>query len=240
MIWALIRKDAGLLRTYLRSAIFATLACYLASIALVLIMIYYEDENAQNGASRALLICKGGSNCGFVATYFFAALLAGSVFTLERSDRSAEFLACLPPTRLQNLMSKLAVVLVATMMMISVHLFFAWLAHLFRPYVRGHSAQLSEQSLISVLYALNFVAIIVSVVGGALATSAWLKSNGVPILCGLFMPAFVASIVSLIGWVLEIPSEGDAFVIRYATSSLVFGVTFGYLGCYWYLTRSEP
>jgi hypothetical protein len=84
------------------------------------------------------------------------------------------------------------------------------------------------------------VAVIVSMMGGALAVSAWLKSNGVPILCGLLTPVFVMSFVSLIGRVLDVPSEGDAFEIRYATSSLVLGATFGYMGCYWFVTRSEP
>lgn len=240
MIWALIRKDARLLRVYLRSAIFATVACYLVSVIMVVIMAYYEDGNAQSGANRALLICKGGSTCGFPATYFFAALLAGSVFTLERSDRSSEFLACLPPTRMQNLVSKLIVVFGSTVMMIAVHLLFGCVAHLFLPFVRGQSPQVSVESLASALSALNFVAIIVSVAGGALAVSAWMKSNGVPILCGLLMPALVASIVALISWALDIPSEGDAFIVRFATSSIVLGIGFGYVGCYWYLTRSEP
>jgi hypothetical protein len=43
----------------------------------------------------------------------------------------------------------------------------------------------------------------------------------------------------MISWSLDIPFEANAYVIRYATSSLVLGVAFGYLGCYWYLTRSE-
>lgn len=235
MIWALIRKDARLLRLYLRTAFVATVACYL--IMAVLAAIYYGDEGI---TARAFRICSRGSNCGFPATAIFAALLAASVFTLERSDRSAEFLACLPPTRMQNLISKLIVVLGATAMMVAVHLLFLCASHLLLPYVRDQGGIFTESSLPSALSALTFIAVIVSMVGGALAVSAWLKSNGVPILCGLLTPVFVMSFVSLIGWAFDIPSEGDAYEIRYVTSSLFLGVTFGYTGCYWYVTRSEP
>jgi ABC-type transport system involved in multi-copper enzyme maturation permease subunit len=240
LIWALIRKDARLLRLYLRSALVATAGCYVIMAVLTVIFSSYQEESAQSLSNRAFLTCMGGSNGGLGITYFFAALLAGSIFTLERSDRSAEFLACLPPTRMQNLISKLTVVLGVTAMMVTVHLLFALSAKLLLPFVRGQSLIHSEERLNTGLNALNFVGVIVSVVGGAFAVSPWLKSNGVPILCGLLTPALVASAVSLIGWALDIPSEGDAFLIRYATSSFVLGVAFGVMGCYWYLTGSEP
>jgi hypothetical protein len=239
MIRALIRKDARLLRVYLRFAFAATVGCYLIMAVLAVIFTNFQEKQAQTVTYRAMLICAGGSNGGFGITYFFAALLAGSVFTLERSDRSAEFLDCLPPTRMQNLASKLTVVLGATAAMLMVHLASAWATNLLLPFVRGDRGIFTADRLPSVLHSLNFVAVTVSVVGGALAVSAWLKSNGVPILCGLLTPALVASILSLISWALDVPSEADSFVVRFATSSLVLGVAFGYLGCNWYLTRSE-
>jgi hypothetical protein len=235
LIRALIRKDARLLRFYLRSAFVATVACYL--IMAILAVIYYQDEAIP---ARAFRIFSRGSNCGFAATAVFAALLAASVFTLERGDRSAEFLACLPPTRMQNLISKLIVVWGATAMMVAVHLLFLWAAHLLLPFVRDQGGLLTDGGLPSVLSALTSVAVIVSMVGGALAVSAWMKSNGVSILCGLLTPVFVVSFVSLIGRVLDIPSEGNAFAIRYATSAFLLGATFAYMGCHWYVTRREP
>lgn len=239
MIWALIRKDARLLRVYLRFAIAATVGCYLIMAILAVIFSNFPEKETQTVSHHAMLILIGGSNSGFAITYFLAALLSGSVFTLERSDRSTEFLDCLPPTRMQNLTSKLAVVIAATAAMVIVHLSSAWAANLLLPFVREESGIFTADRLPSVLHYLNFVTVIVSVVGGALAVSAWLKSNGVPILCGLLMPALVASILSLVSWALEVPSEADTFFVRFATSSLVLGVAFGYLGCYWYLTRSE-
>jgi ABC-type transport system involved in multi-copper enzyme maturation permease subunit len=239
MIWALIRKDARLLRVYLRFAIAATALCYVVMTLLAVIFTNFQDKQSQSVTHQAMLILIGGSNAGFGITYFFAALISGSVFTLERSDRSAEFLDCLPPTRMQNLTSKLTVVIAATAAMIIVHLSTAWAANLLLPFVRKEGGFFPAERLPSVLNSMSFVGVIVSVVGGAVAVSAWQKSNGVPILCGLLTPALVASIASFIAWALDIPFEPDAFVMRYATSSLVLGFTFGYLGGFWYLKRSE-
>jgi ABC-type transport system involved in multi-copper enzyme maturation permease subunit len=121
MIWALIRKDARLLRNYLRSAVVVTGCSYLVT-AIVIHRESLPDASTPWGIAMTLLVLALGSNLGFLSTAFMAALMAGSVFTLERSDRSAEFLACLPPTRKQNLVSKLSVVLVPIGLMIFVHI----------------------------------------------------------------------------------------------------------------------
>ena len=194
----------------------------------------------QTGTTRTLLALAGGSNLGFMATGFFAALLAGSVFTLERSDRSSEFLACLPPTRMQNLISKLAVVFGTVGAMIAVHLATNLVAYQIVPFVPANAGIGVKNSLADALGLLTFCAVIVSMVGGAFACSGALNSNGVPILCGLLTPLLVLSLISLVGWALEIPSEGNVFQLRFATSSMVLGTTFAFIGCYWYVTRSEP
>ena len=238
MIRALIRKDARLLRFYLRSAITAIIACYLVCAGIVVMTSQYQDAAMQSLTSRTFLTLAAGSIYGIGTTGFFAAILAGSVFTLERSDRSAEFLACLPPTRMQNLVSKMTVVLGATTAMLAVHIIASSVANQIFPYVQVPPGQ--GNILFGTLEWLTSVAIIVSIIGGALAVSAWLKSNGVPILAGLLTPLLILSFVSLIGWLLDIPSEGNTFQIRYATSSFVLGVAFVYMGCNWYLTRSDP
>ena len=237
LIRALIRKDARLLRFYLRSAIATIIACYLLA-GMVVMLSQYQDAAKQSLTSRTFFTLAVGSIYGIGITGFFAALLAGSVFTLERSDRSAEFLACLPPTRLQNLVSKLTVVLGATTAMLALPIISSAVANQMFPYVQVAPGQ--GNILFGTPEWLTSVAIIVSIIGGAFAVSAWLKSNGVPILAGLLTPLLILSFVSLIGWLLDIPSEGNAFQIRYVTSSFVLGVAFAYMGCYWYLTRSDP
>lgn len=238
LIRALIRKDARLLRFYLRSAIATIIACYLVCAGMVVMLSQYQDAAKQSLTSRTFLTLAVGSIYGIGTTGFFAAILAGSVFTLERCDRSAEFLACLPTTRMQNLVSKMTVVLVATTAMLAVHIIASSVANQIFPYVQVAPGQ--GDIRLGTLEWLTTVAIIVSIIGGALAVSAWLKSNGVPILAGLLTPLLILSFVLLIGWSLNIPSEGNTFQIRYVTSSFVLGGAFAYIGCYWYLTRSDP
>jgi len=58
-------------------------------------------------------ILAGGSLFGILLVVpIFSSLLPASVLTLERSDRSSQFPACLPPTRLQIYLSKLIVIAV--------------------------------------------------------------------------------------------------------------------------------
>lgn len=239
LIWALIRKDARLLRIYLRSAIFTTVACYALFGLFVVIVTNYNDERMQSLTTRVMMTLKSGSVGGFNAVCFFAALLAGSAFTLERSDRSAEFLACLPPTRLQNLISKMIVVLGVTLATFAVHASCLWVAHLLLPYVRAQGVW-TEAQIPSPLIAFTFFSATASIIGGAITVSAWLNSNGVPILCGLLTPLLGLSLALLIGWAFNLESEGDAFQTRYANTLLILGLTLIYIGCYWYLTRSEP
>ena len=240
MLSALIRKDAGLLRTYLRCAAAATICCYLVSGIIVVVMSGYQDALAQGWMHRTLMTLQGGSTYGFVLTAFFAAMLAGSIFTLERSDRSAEFLACLPPTRHQNLISKLTVAVGATLAMVIIHILAIVVAVQLVPYVKEQGILLIETPLPDALGVLSSVAAVTSVVGGALAASAWVKSNGAPILCGLLTPFLILMLFRTLVWSLDIPLWGDAFRIRITTSMVVLGLALGFSGCYWYLTRSEP
>ena len=237
MLRALLRKDARLLRVYLRISIATTLLLYPMSFALVCWFTgYYLDEARQTLAARTLVTLSGASNSGLVLTYLFAAILAGSTFALERSDRSSEFLACLPPTRWQNLTSKITVILTAIGSMIFLHNFASWIANQLVPYARSLAPAL-EGSLTT-----NFVMSsgIVCVTGIALAGSSLMKSNGGPSMLGLFSPLLSLAIVSVLGSLLEIPSEGNAFAMRYALTCLALGCASFLCGCFWYLNRSEP
>lgn len=238
MIWTLIRKDARLLRYYLRSAVVVTICCYLVPAIALNFLEISPDPDTPRGTAISLLVLVAGRNFGFISTGIFSALMAGSVFTLERSDRSAEFLACLPPTRRQNLVSKLSVILGPIGSMISVHILASIAAIQVAAYAPADSFLQNRLAFATDVF--TYVAIIASTFGGALAASALLSSNGVPILCGLFCPFLVLSMVMLFGYVLDIPAEGDAFAMRYGTNSFAMGSALSVIGCYWYLTGNSP
>ncbi|HBE67956.1 MAG TPA: hypothetical protein DDW52_07385 [Planctomycetaceae bacterium] len=240
MILTLIRKDFRLLRNYWRSAVIATVGCYAVNAIMITWLTHYQAVEMQSLAVRSLLILQAGSTVGNGVAVLFAALLAGSVFTLERADRSAEFLACLPPTRRDNLISKMVVVFGTTIIMFLIHIFAGVIVTYMLPYVRTTTQLLPSNGPVTLMGALSILAFAFSVAGGSLAVAAWMKSNGVPILCGLLTPILVVSFVSSSSYLLGIKSEGIALQMRMTTAAAVFGCVLTYCGCYWYLTRDEP
>ncbi len=111
--------------------------------------------------------------------------------------------------------------------MIFFHLTAYGLAAQLEPFVRQQGILMLEHPLPDALSLVTFVSIVTAMTGGALAVSAWVKSNGVPILCGLLTPLLIVSLMNVLAWLLEIPSWGDAFRIRIATSMFVLGIALG-------------
>lgn len=203
MIGALIRKDWHLLRLYLRSLVGALLACFVVAA----IAIYFDAREAgQSFADPRIMIASilaGGSLLGLIVVSIFSALLSGSIITLERSDRSSQFLACLPPTRFQNYLSKLIVVASAVLLSLGICLL-AW----FVAYQLNHSGEtplgsselLKNKPLIFVRGFLRFAdswsdatvytlfALLASIVGGSLLVSLWSRSNAIPAFGGILTP----------------------------------------------------
>jgi hypothetical protein len=238
MIHTLIKKDLSLLKQYVVGAIAVTIACYFATAIGVIWLTDYQDESMQSLPVRTFLILRGGHNLGFGATAFLSVMIAGSIFTLERADRSAEFLACLPPRRYQHLISKFAVLFGTTAFMIFVHLTMTLISDFLLPYVRATSYPFTEGTQLSSV--LMFVGIAMSMIGGALAVSAWQSSNGFPILCGLLTPLLLAALLKVAAYLLELPLSGEEGLNRLIFTTLMVGFFLIFCGAYWYVERSEP
>lgn len=235
MFRALLRKDARLLRVYLRISIVITSLLYPLAFACVYWFTgSYLEEETQTLAARSLVTLAGGSNMGFMLTGLFAAIIGGSTIALERSDRSSEFLACLPPSRWQNLASKVVVLFAAVGSMILLHNIAAFGAWQLVPYTPSLNMKFSLVANLVVN------SVILCVVGFSFAGSSLMKSNGGPALLGLFSPLLCLAIVTGLGKLLDIPSEGNAFAMRYAMTCLALACTTFLCGCSWYLNRSEP
>jgi ABC-type transport system involved in multi-copper enzyme maturation permease subunit len=104
-----------LLRIYLLSFIAAIFICFAVSAVSNLMLAWAGDELELVEDTKTLFssILAGGSLFGILLVVpIFSSLLPASVLTLERSDRSSQFPACLPPTRLQIYLSKLIVIAV--------------------------------------------------------------------------------------------------------------------------------
>ncbi len=70
MLWALIRKDMGLLRGYLLAAVVATLSTYVAGATMTMLISQYQDAAAQRLTPRAFVTLQFGSNSGYAFTAF--------------------------------------------------------------------------------------------------------------------------------------------------------------------------
>ena len=213
MIGALIRKDLHLLRLYLRSLVGALIACFV----LAAITIYFDAREAGlSFADPRIMIASilaGGSLLGLIVVSIFSALLSGSIITLERSDRSSQFLACLPPARFQNYLSKLIVVASTVLLSLGICLL-AW----FVAFQLNHSGEtplgsselLKNKPLIFVRGFLRFAdswsdatvytlfALLASIVGGSLLVSLGSRSNAIPAFGGILTPiALWIAIISI-------------------------------------------
>ena len=239
MFAALVKKDMRLLQHYLLAAVVATLGCYIVTAAGVIWLTAYQDESMQTLPVRSFLLLRSGHTLGFGATAFCSVLIAGSIFTLERADRSAEFLACLPPSRLQHLASKFSVLFGMAALMIFVHITAALVSDTLLPHVRATNYPFTNGTQMSVVF--RFVAIVLSMTGGALAVSAWQNSNGVPILCGLLTPPGIIALLQLLTYLLDVPmSDPDDFINRFSVFASLAGLGLIFCGAYWYIERTEP
>ncbi len=114
----LLWKDYRLNRGVLLLGVVLLLGPHAAACALVLYGRWPSWPAAADWSARLL----DASFFSLVLSQLTLAVLAGNSIASERADRSAEFLACLPPSRLQILASKLLLVLLAAGAIWAVHL----------------------------------------------------------------------------------------------------------------------
>jgi hypothetical protein len=237
MIGALIRKDLSLLRLYLRSLVVALIGCFFAAAGIILWDIRESGQSFAESRFMIASILAGGSVLGLIVVPIFIALLSGSIITLERSDRSSQFLACLPPTRLQNYLCKLVVVASAVFLSLGICLL-AW----FVAYQLNHSGEMSlgsselpkkfkETSPPPVfaagslrfadawsdadLYETRFpvFAILALIVGASLLASWGSRSNAVPTIFGLLTPLLLWAAIMTPIRLLNLMSFEDAVIL---------------------------
>jgi len=233
MIWALIRKDLSLLRVYLLALVGAIAVCFLGAAISIFWTAREVDELFRNYGMMVAAILAPGSLLGIFVVVIFSPLLSGSVLTLERSDRSSQFLACLPPTRLQSYLSKLIVVASTVLFSLGICLLAWFVAYRLlhqqaeAPFLTNlRSKQLDADSplfllkiylgiagaweAVSLVYRYPFFSILVSMIGGSLIASLWAKSNAVATLCGVLPPIVIGVAIARVAmvWNIELPEQG--------------------------------
>jgi len=191
----------------------------------------FDNYNAPPIARIAIGL-SGGSVLALLLTGFACALVSGNVFTAERMDRSAHFLDYLPPTRRQVLFSKSLVAVGFTLIVVLVALSTELLAWSLTSY-----AAIPEKKLNQIETVLNFSKLVLCVTGVSWAVSSISKSNGAPILLGLFSPLIVLSAVKGIDYFVELPDSLEMSFLRVSNACLFVGVAGFALGCFWFLNQ---
>ena len=180
---ALMWKDYRLNRSYL----IAGMAILLFPYAFAAYKSFVPDPDGTD-IGAAVRLEKGG-NLALIAGMLVMALLGANAFASERTERSAEFLAYLPPSRGTVLGSKL--LLVSLAMAVFWLLNAQVLAGFFGNGLSGQAASsLGGQNGFPMM-PMSYAAVIYAAVFGAAWCASTLVTNGAALLIGLLTPWFV-------------------------------------------------
>jgi ABC-type Na+ efflux pump permease subunit len=223
---ALVWKDYRLMRGPIRLSVIASLLIY---GTLYLGCRYFPT--LENEPARVVAALAGGSISALLALVLAAAVVAGSALTTERLDRSAEFLAYLPPTRFQVLLGKLVVVLGFVLVQLVVHL--ACLAG---------AMQLESQAILPPGFRVNAVghlgvaAAVLCTAGVAWGVSAVAESQAAPVLAGLLAPGAAGLAVTIGRRLGGMQPDAGLSATLFMLFSLALGLAGLFAGCYVFLS----
>ena len=163
-------------------------------------------------------------------TFCFSGLLGGHAIACERGDRSAHFLACLPPTKMQILTSKLVVAVSAMAVM------WGWI--LLSLYVIAPRLSSEPVDFSGTVVGPGVAAVCVLTFGVGWLASACLEKTTIPIIVALVSPGAVTVALLLVGVVLRIPK---VHVSDWSNLACVLTGVIAFLaGSWYYCRRIEP
>ncbi|HIK96016.1 MAG TPA: hypothetical protein EYG03_29075 [Planctomycetes bacterium] len=161
-------------------------------------------------------------------------MVSGSIIATERGDRSAEFLAYLPPARRQILQSKFVVLAGTAIIIYGVNLSIRFLASV----LAGDTNAL--EALTGGLPSMNYLAAVgVVAVGVGWCSSAALDNAGPPVALAFAAPLIVFSALLLIDYMTGWPGKFYYERIYFGSCVGVGVITFG-VGTVYFLQRIEP
>lgn len=98
-------------------------------------------------------------------------------------------------------------------------------------------ASVPENVLTEYTTVLRVCKILCCVTGVSFAVSAIAKTNGAPILLGLFSPLIVLSAVKSVDYLIDLPVKGETLFPRIANACLVLGIASMVTGCWWFVRQ---
>lgn len=228
MLKALVWKDFRINRLPLLITVFTLLAPYVVVGVAVINMPLWQEATA--ASAWAVLL---GTSCHFsvMCCQPAFAILSGHIVAVERGDRSAEFLAYLPPSR--------GLVLFSKAILLGGAFFLVWGVNLT---VHGLAWWLSPDSdaareLTSHLASLpRFAGIGLFAAGAGWLASVHLENSGPAVALGLAAPAVLFGILLSLNSSLNIPDQLQFAAVYFALCPILGGLGFA-IGTICYLKR---
>ncbi|MBN2216254.1 MAG: ABC transporter permease [Pirellulales bacterium] len=171
-----------------------------------------------------------------ITTQLLLALLGGNAIAGERADRSVEFLACLPFSRVQNMISKLVLAPAVFATISSVNLLIAFVVFTW-PVTMANS--LDVLGVIAIIGVTSLTFFCVSWLFSSLLNSAT-YSAAIGIISPLVVIMGIQGVVWLLGMDTRGPSGGLFFEYWYAGICLLLSMASFVAGAWYYLRRVEP
>ena len=232
MLIALLRKDIRINRLPILMGLVLLIIPYGVVAASVMQMPLWQESTAASG--WAVLLATG---CYFslMCSQASLAMLSGHLIAVERADRSVEFIAYLPPSRLQLLLSKLLVLAIAIAVVWCFNLTLGELAS----YLAGAAndpagALVADMASVSSLAAVGVLAI-----GAGWCASCTLSGTGGPVAIAFFSPVLLVGLLQSLGFAAGWPDE-FSFGAVYQSACWWIGLALFAIGTGYYLQRVEP
>ncbi len=231
MLTALVRKDLRLCRLPLIAGLLLLLVPFGISALIISGMPQWQEASR---ASAWAMLLGTGSYFSVMCSQATVAMLSGNLIAAERADRSAEFLAYLPPSRWQIMGSKLAVlfgcVLAIWAVNLGVGLWATWLAG---------DAETARAITTGLASRGRLAAIGIASLGGGWWASARLETTGPPVALAFASPLLVLAVLQLAQYMWGWPAPAD-FGLMYTAGCVLFGGAAFLAGCIHFLRRIEP
>jgi hypothetical protein len=184
-------------------------------------------------ASAWAVLLATGCHFSVMCSQASLAMLGGHVIAAERGDRSAEFLAYLPPTRAQVLLSKGFVVGASAAVVWGMNLSLRWTSELLAADIKADTLTAGMASLT------ELAAIGVLATGAGWCASAILENSGPAVGLALVAPIVLFGLLQLTRHLANWPDE-FSFSDVYFAGCWPVGLGLFLAGSAYYLHRIEP
>jgi ABC-type transport system involved in multi-copper enzyme maturation permease subunit len=222
----LIRKDLRICRLPILVGVMMAIGVF----ALMSTMDGFSD--VWRGGSIAIwsVMLKTGSSVSIITSVIALTMLAGTIFAVERADRSSEFLAYLPPSRAQVLLSK-AIVLGSWS---ALALCLGGGGIVLADWLSDNSAHSTLQIRMQ-----DVIPIALASIGVGWCASACFENTGPSVGLGFAAPIVVSAGLLLASYLFGIPDD-ESFRTTYSVCCTATGLACLVGGSVYFIRRVEP